>query len=56
MSREQDAAGKAGKTSWSEQASVTIQTSPESVPAVPAWLGEVAVMLIDFMALGRWIR
>jgi hypothetical protein len=44
MSRNQNAAGMAGKTSGSEQASVTIQTSPESVPAVPAWLGEVTVI------------
>lgn len=42
MSREQDAVGIEG-SAGSEQTSVTIQTSAESVPAVPAWFGEVAV-------------
>ena len=27
-----------------EQASVTIQISPESVPAVPPWFGEVVIL------------
>jgi hypothetical protein len=52
MSREQDAACKAGKTRCSEQASVAIQTSPEAVPAVPAWLGEVTVVAHDLQRLG----
>jgi len=28
-----------------EQASVSVQTSPEQVPAVPAWFGEVAIVV-----------
>src|SRR5258708_5839059 len=34
------------------QASVTIQASPESVPAVPAWFGEVAVIAHALRRLG----
>ena len=35
-----------------EQAQITIQTSPESVPAVPPWLGEVAVIAHALRRLG----
>ncbi len=32
---------------------VTIQTSPHSVPSPPSWLGEVAVIVHDLRRLGR---
>jgi hypothetical protein len=38
--------------SRSTQASVTVQTSPEAIPAVPAWFGEVAVIAHALRYLG----
>lgn len=34
------------------EASVTVQTSPEAIPAVPVWFGEVALVASHFRKQG----
>ena len=52
MSREQDSFFKGVQRSSGEQTSVNIQASPEPVPAVPPWFGEVAIMAHYLTRLG----
>lgn len=44
--------GSKHKVSTTLPAAVTIQTSPQSVPSTPSWLGEVAVIAHALRRLG----